>query len=561
MPSTAATVADVDTGSMNPWPPGTVLLEDPNSSSSHRGVILQPRPTQDPNDPLNWSKGRKYLNFLIVCIYSVMVSEFTSSATPTWGPMQRELGFSDAQLNNSYAIGCAFLGIGAVLLIPFALKFGRRPLYLISTILQCLIAIWSAKQTTYAELMLINALQCAVGSLAEVMVQMTISDVFFVHQRGRLNSVYVWLWKIAAPLGSLIAGYVALGRGWRWVWWGNAIFIGVFAFIVAFLYEETKFSPQPAPSASTNTAQTDSVPTANRDSKDEKTWADQDPKAIESTTEAGPPTSSYTIKINHDIPKKTYLQKLSLVASTSSRHGGGSFFRHMYQPFILLTTIPAVAYTASVYGILVALNDVISTTISTYMKKPPYDFNSGQVGLMSLPKIIGVTIGCLIGGPLADWSAMFLSRRNKGVYEPEVRLWCFCIFVPLVPAGAILTGVGLNNGLSWPLVSLGVVLYNVGVAPIASVALTYLGDSYGDVIGDALVGVTVVRNAFSTAFIFALTPWIDRIGITYVFVTLLLISLFILAFFVVFLKWGKMFRAQCAARYQYYAARQYRERH
>ncbi|KAF4991114.1 hypothetical protein FDECE_14156 [Fusarium decemcellulare] len=553
--------ADVDTGSTVPWPPGTVLLEDPNRSSSHKGVILQPRPTQDPNDPLNWSKGRKYLNFLIVCIYSVMVSEFTSSATPTWGPMQKELGFSDAQLNNSYAIGCAFLGIGAVLLIPFALKFGRRPLYLISTILQCLIAVWSAKQTTYTELMLINAFQCGVGSLAEVMVQMTIADVFFIHQRGRLNSVYVWLWKLAAPLGSLIAGYVALDRGWRWVWWGNAIFIGAFVFVVAFLYEETKFCPRLAPSVSTNTVPTRSAPTTMPDSKDDKMLEEQGPKALESVREADRLSNNYIVKINHDIPKKTYLQKLSLSASTPSRHGGGSFFRHMYQPFILLATIPAVTYTACVYGILVALNDVISTTISTYMKKPPYDFNSGQVGLMSLPKIIGVTIGCLIGGPLTDWSAMFLSRRNKGLYEPEVRLWCFCIFVPLVPAGAILTGVGLNNGLSWPLVALGVVLYNVGVAPIASVALTYLGDSYGDVIGDALVGVTVVRNAFSTAFIFALTPWIDRIGITYVFVTLLLISVFILAFFIVFLKWGKTFRAQCAARYQYYAARQYRERH
>ncbi|KAF4460546.1 serine threonine kinase 16 [Fusarium albosuccineum] len=515
--------ADVDTGSTVPWPPGTVLLEDPNRSSSHKGVILQPRPTQDPNDPLNWSKGRKYLNFLIVCIYSVMVSEFTSSATPTWGPMQKELSFSDAQLNNSYAIGCAFLGIGAVLLIPFALKFGRRPLYLISTILQCLIAVWSAKQTTYTELMLINAFQCGVGSLAEVMVQMTIADVFFIHQRGRLNSVYVWLWKLASPLGSLIAGYVALDRGWRWVWWGNAIFIGAFAFVVAFLYEETKFCPRPAPSVSTNTAHTRSAPTTMPDSKDDKILEEKGPKALESVGAADRLFNNYTLQL-HPVMEED----------------------------------PSFA-TSCVYGILVALNDVISTTISTYMKKPPYDFNSGQVGLMSLPKIIGVTIGCLIGGPLTDWSAMFLSRRNKGLYEPEVRLWCFCIFVPLVPAGAILTGVGLNNGLSWPLVALGVVLYNVGVAPIASVALTYLGDSHGDIIGDALVGVTVVRNAFSTAFIFALTPWIDRIGITYVFVTLLLISVFILAFFIVFLKWGKTFRAQCAARYQYYAARQYRK--
>lgn len=80
------------------------------------------------------------------------------------------------------------------------------------------------------------------------------------------------------------------------------------------------------------------------------------------------------------------------------------------------------------------------------------------------------------------------------------------------------------------------------------------------VIGDALVGVTVVRNAFSTAFIFTLTPWIRKIGITYVFVIILLVSVLILGQFAVLLKWGKSFRARCASRYEYYSARQYKER-
>ncbi|UPK94441.1 hypothetical protein LCI18_005376 [Fusarium solani-melongenae] len=548
--ASSPTEANAATGSVTMWPPGTVLLEDFSSFSSSKEIVLQPRPSEDPNDPLNWSKWRKYLNFAIVCIYSAMVSEFTSSATPTWGPMQRELGLTDAQLNNSYAIGCAFLGIGAVLLIPFALKLGRRPLYLFSTVFQFLVAIWSAKQTTYADLMLINVVQCGFGALAEVMVQMTVADVFFVHQRGRLNSIYIWIWKVAAPLGSILAGRIALNFGWRWVWWGNAIFIGAFVLIVAFLYEETKFCPTFA------ITRADSTPIQDRHTiaatLDEKcpdeTKADGlgrvDTKASGAADERGQPTHRHAVKVNPDIPKKTYWQKLSLVSG----------------PFILLATIPAVAYTAFVYGILVALNDVMSTTIATYMKKPPYDFNSAQVGLMSLPRIIGVTIGCVIGGPLSDWLVIFLSRRNKGIYEPEVRLWCLCLFVPLVPAGTILMGVGLNNGLAWPLVALGIVLYNMGVAPINSVALTYLTDSYENVIGDALVAVTVVRNTFSTAFIFALTPWIEKIGITYVFVTILLLATIILGFFGVLLRWGKAFRAHCAPRYQYYAARQYTER-
>ena len=82
----------------------------------------------------------------------------------------------------------------------------------------------------------------------------------------------------------------------------------------------------------------------------------------------------------------------------------------------------------------------------------------------------------------------------------------------------------------------------------------------GQVIGDALVEVTVVRNVFSTAFIFALTPWIEKVGITYVLVTILVIACAILSFFAVFIRFGRTFRERTATRYQYYAKRQYKER-
>lgn len=80
------------------------------------------------------------------------------------------------------------------------------------------------------------------------------------------------------------------------------------------------------------------------------------------------------------------------------------------------------------------------------------------------------------------------------------------------------------------------------------------------IIGDALVGVTVVRNTFSTAFIFAMTPWIAAIGLKWVLVTILLIACAILMFFGVFIRYGKTFRGHTASRYEYYAARQYKDR-
>ncbi|RFU28298.1 hypothetical protein B7463_g8031, partial [Scytalidium lignicola] len=573
-------LTDGGVGSTTLWPPGTVTLEDLHASSGKQ-IILQPSPTDNPNDPLNWSNRRKYLNFALACLYVIMISECINAATPTWDPMHVELGYSYDILNDSYAAGCASLAVGAVLLIPFALKFGRRPLYILSTIVQLIVSVWSAKMQNVADLMLTNVFQCLFGALAEVIVQMTIADVFFVHQRGRMNSLYIWSWSLSASIGPLIAGFITADEGWRWVWWWNAIFFSAMLLIVIFCYEETKYCPpsisipnldvftdneghhhsNPALSGKPHHRVTDGT-SVQPVEIETKMGSNQDGAlpALSKTLEEGSVHGVYTLTINPNIRRKTYLERLAITTTSPSNGDRRIFFRHMYQPLILLATIPAIVFVALVYGILVALGDLMATTSSTYMSKPPYNFNSGQIGLMSLPRLIGTTIGSLIVGPLSDWIILYLSRRNKGIYEPEVRLWCVLPFLLFIPTGALMYGIGLNNGLPWPIVAAGLVIYFVGIAPVNSVTLTYLTDSYKDIIGDALVGVTVVRNTFSTIFIFALSPWVRAVGIKWALITIILIACAVLSFFVVFLRWGKTFRARSAARYHHYALQQYKER-
>ncbi|RDW67338.1 uncharacterized protein DSM5745_09204 [Aspergillus mulundensis] len=540
------------------WPPGTVLLEEKTASGN--SFILQPRPTNDPNDPLNWPTWRKYLNLGLVCFWVALVAEFINAPTPTWSPMQEELGYTDEVLNDSYAAGCAALGVGSLVLIPFVLKFGRRPLYLICTVIQLAVSVWSAKMQTVTDLMLVNVIQCFFASLAETVVQMTIADVFFVHQRGRMNTIYVWVWLFATYLGPLIAGFVAKGQGWRWVWWWNVVVFGVAVLVVAFGYEETKYSPR------AEALESVPVPDISEASKVSDTLANG--KVVDKTKDDNdieiasvPALEATPLAINPTIPKKTYWQRLALTTPTSSdTESSFSFLQYTYQPLFLLATIPAITFAALVYGILVGLGDVMSTTMSTFLPSSPYNFTSDQVGLMHLPRMIGVTIGALITGPLSDWWIIYISRRRNGVYEPECRLWCVIPFLPFIPVGALLFGIGLDRGLPWIIIAVGLALYNIGVTPINSLVVTYLTDSYREIIGPALVAVTLIRNAFSTAFIFALTPWEDAIGLKYVLVTILLIACVILSGFGVFIRWGKVFRERSADRYRASAGRQYRER-
>lgn len=273
-------------------------------------------------------------------------------------------------------------------------------------------------------------------------------------------------------------------------WW-CAIFFGVTFIAFVFLYEESKFdSMGPERSIPLNSVQFSDQPAQQRSQFTETKTADA--KTAEPTTVAltasginsddGSPRvmrDQRVNHINHAIPTKTYIQKLSLI--TKSPGSFSKFARHSWQPFMVLFTIPAVFYMSLVYGVMLVWSTVMVTVLSSWMALPPYNFDAAAIGLMSLPAFIGTTLGTLAVGPISDWWILFLSRRNKGKYEPEMRLWCIIPFIPFVPAGAFMFGFGLAEGAAWPIVAVGYALCTFGTAPISSVALTYITDSYTEV--------------------------------------------------------------------------------
>lgn len=474
-------MADKETWDDPAWPPGTVRLEvlkpSEDASSTSRGfkIVLQPRPTSDPNDPLNWPKWRKNLNFSLSVLYAMLVYAQINATTPTWGPMSLELNFSVETLNDTYAIGCATLALGAFMLIPFALKYGLRPIYILSSAGQMAVMIWAARTQTAGDWWGVNALQCWLGSLGECLVQMTVADLFFIHQRGLKNSIYVWVSNVGGFLAVVAAGFITESQGWRWVWWWCTILFSVELLMFIFGFEESKFDVTKttqgrAPVSnhhglSSSTGEKDKAP----DKSPERYGQQQDTLADEVAE----------VHIDHDIPRKTYRQVL---LTTNTTKGPWQLFaRHAYQPFQICFTIPGVAYISSVYAVLLAWSTCMSAALSTYMIVPPYNFTASQIGLMNIAPFIGSTIGSVICGPLSDWLILRLARRNGGIYEPEMRLWVFMPFIPFQVAGAFWFGYALQDGQSWVNVALAFGICNFGTAPISSVALTYLTDAYNEV--------------------------------------------------------------------------------
>ncbi|KAL2856466.1 major facilitator superfamily domain-containing protein [Aspergillus pseudoustus] len=294
-------------------PPGTATIED-------SVIVLEPTPTDDPNGPLNSSKPRKILNFALASFYTLATFVLLDIATVIW-----------VQLNLATAI-------------------------------------WQAKMNTTWELLVINVVNGLAGAVSEALVQMTIVDLFFVHQRASANAFYNFMVNTGAYLALVAAGYSATAQGWRWIWWWTSIMLGINTVLFMFAFEETNQSlPNPR-----------KYPT---------------------------------------YPLKSYRQRLSLITRTDT-----PLLATLKRPLIILTTFPAVTFITLVWGCFLSWFSIIATMQSTYLAMPPNNYNSSQIGLFNLPPFIGGLVGAILSGPLNDWYVLFRAKQHNGVFEPETRL-------------------------------------------------------------------------------------------------------------------------------------------
>ena len=106
---------------------------------------------------------------------------------------------------------------------------------------------------------------------------------------------------------------------------------------------------------------------------------------------------------------------------------------------------------------------------------------------------------------MADWLVLKLARRNKGIMEPEHRLWLFALSALLIPGGLILWGVGAAHDVHWfgVVFAMGVIGFTNTLGAVISIS--YCIDSYRELSGEAIVTVILVRNTMS----FAIGYWSD----------------------------------------------------
>ncbi|KAF2710562.1 MFS general substrate transporter [Pleomassaria siparia CBS 279.74] len=517
--------------------PGTVHLVDllgtlnaKHATGGQKDIVLIPAPSADPDDPLNWSPSRKALSTACMGIYTLMVGIASAAIYSVLEPISEDTGLSLADLNQGTGFMFLFFGWGCLVWQPLALQYGKRPIYLLSMIATLATQIWAPYTKTNGQWLANKMVQGFVGAPIESLCEISVTDVYFTHERGRYIGLYALLLAGSNYFAPIIAGFINDGQGWKWVLYWCAIFCGIGFVFLFFFMEETNYvrhttgTPPVTPGVL--------IPTPPSDSE-----------------KASPIPSSAGYYHAPAYKQKTYLDKIKLFQKADLQKSN-QLVGMMTRP-LKFATFPVIAYAGFSYGSNLVWFNVLNATASLILGGT-YDFSPSMVGLSYVSPLIGVALAAAYTGWVGDWFVIRKARKKQGFMESEHRLWLFAPSLVLVPFGLILWGVGAAQKVHWfgPVFAMGVIAMTNTFGIQLSIA--YAIDSYRALSGEAIITVILIRNTMSFAIGYGITPWVTDMGLQNCFITAAFVGLAQVLTVGAMIKWGKRLREKSVGRYAKY---------
>ncbi|GAA5912631.1 hypothetical protein JCM6882_004695 [Rhodosporidiobolus microsporus] len=428
-------------------------------------IILSPQPSLDPNDPC-----------------STVFSGFST--------IEDTVGISYATLTQGTGYLYGFYGWGGCLIVPLALKFGHRPVYLGTALVVFGMCIWVPWITTNGQWIASRIIYGTFGSPCESLNEVSISMMYFSHERG----YYLGFYSIALYAGAFLApacsGYLFNAGGLSAVMYFTSGVAALCFFIIFFLFEEVSYNHRPEFSRSPRVAGDKS-----------NTSRSNSPHASEKETATAVVNSTEPVRLGQDrglVGKShSYLYTLGMFREIYCTNR--QWFDAMWRPVYMVFAFPCIFYAGFSLG--------------TVLNAPPYNFGSGAVGLVYLGPLLAACFAGPLTGALGDRMVIRAARKNGGIREPEPRLWLNVFNVAIVPPAFVLWGVGATHGVHWFGLEVALTCIGAFVVVQATISAAFVLDSYKEMALEVMVAAVLVRNTLSFAIGYAVAPWLEGLGV------------------------------------------------
>ncbi|KAJ7757704.1 MFS general substrate transporter [Mycena maculata] len=490
--------------------PGTALFsEDPNATAyaayegidistlqhgkgKYQDIILVPQPSRvDLNDPLLWPTWKKHAFFFILTYGTVLAGAVGPLVAADQTAIAAEFNASPnafAQVLSSYFV--LVLGLSTIFLQVGSVKFGKRPIYLITSLLLCVSTVWASYTTSLGSFTGARVMMGIAAAPLEFLVGASINDIYHVHER----SVPIAVWNLALINGinvtPIITGQILdkPSLGFRWAFRFFAIACGVLCIAQFFFMPETTFFregvvPHPKTEASSTSV-----------SEGEKGQVEA--HEIEADNQPMKPLRSYA----------SSLKMWNGVYKTSANS-----FSLLMRPLIMFFT-PIVLFGGLIYGLGITFLVLFAVSVSIIFSQPPYNFSSASVGLTYAGPLISAFIATVIAGPLTGLCARVLSKRNKGIFEPEFKLLPIILYLIFGTMGFVGFGMALQRGLPWIGPVMFTSLANFGIVMGSTAAISYVIDSHRHTADAALGSLIFHKNIWSFGLTWNLVDQILEFG-------------------------------------------------
>ncbi|KAI1860346.1 uncharacterized protein JN550_011612 [Neoarthrinium moseri] len=475
------------------------ITHDPIPETNYAEGIIAWDSQHDPEMPLNWPIGRKWIQVVDIAAIAVLTPFSSSALAPGIEAMMQEFGVT-SEILGSFAVSIYLLGysVGPLVLAPLSDMYGRKIVLDMANIMFCLWQIGSALSPNIQSLIVFRFLSGVGGSGCLTLGGGAVGDMFHPEQRGLAAGIWGLGVVIGPTLGPLVGGYLAATIGWRWTFWVTLI------------------------AGATVTA---CILTYNRE-------------------------TNYTVLINRKVARMTkervsageqptlvsyYRQKP--VSNLSLLYGS------LTRPTKLLFRSPIIffisLYMAFVYGVLYLLYTTIPTVFST-----KYGFSTGEGGLVFLSLGFGNIAAWTYITTQSDKQVVKQTLSNNNVFVPEMRLKIAVWFSCLLPVTFYWYGWVTQFGGSWPNAVVSLLPFGIGSVGVFAPFTTFLIDCYPSYASSVIAANTVFRSLFG-AFLPLLGPTLySDLGLGWGNTLLGLVCTLMIPIPMLFWKFGERLRAR-----------------